>query len=97
MYYDINTTRKRKIMGLKNVKKNILLMLFLKREKCVKKKPMFHLEVRIKILVNTDISVLEFYGYIKNIGKILMDIFINIGKTEINKYILKLMKYFEKV
>ena len=30
---------------------------------------------RIEISVNTDISVLEFYGYIGNIGKISVDIF----------------------
>ena len=48
----------------------------------------------IKISVNTDISVLGFYEYIINIGGYF---FINIGNAKINKYILKLMKYFEKV
>ena len=33
---------------------------------------------RIKISVNTDISVLEFYGYIGNIGIISEDIFTKI-------------------
>ena len=34
-----------------------------------------HLLPRIEILVNTDISVLGFYGYIGNIGEISVDIF----------------------
>ena len=34
---------------------------------------------RIKISVNTDISVIEFYGNIENIGKISVDIFTKIS------------------
>ena len=33
----------------------------------------------IKISVNTDISVIEFYGIIENIGKISVDIFTKIS------------------
>ena len=33
---------------------------------------------RIKILVNRDISIIRFYGYIGNIGKISADIFTQI-------------------
>ena len=36
---------------------------------------MFVLNVRMKISVSTDISVLGFYGYIGYIGDISMDIF----------------------
>ena len=36
------------------------------------------LYVRIKISINTDISVIEFYGNIGNIGKISVDIFTKI-------------------
>ena len=54
-----------------------------------------------KISVITDISVLEFYGYIINIGKISMDILTKISmdiltkisvKRKINKNTMKLME-----
>ena len=38
---------------------------------------------RIKISVNTDISVIEFYGNIENIGKISVDIFTKISVIKI--------------
>ena len=41
------------------------------------------LESMIKISVNTDISVIGFYGNIRNIGKILLDIFTKISVIEI--------------
>ena len=44
---------------------------------------------RIKISVNMYISVLEFYGYIGNIGGYF---YININKVKNNKNILKLIK-----
>ena len=48
------------------------------------------LYARIKILVNTDISILEFYGYIRSIGIISVDIFTKISvKQKLTK------KYFE--
>ena len=48
-----------------------------------------YLQPRIKISVNTDISVLEFYGYIGNIGKILVNIFTKISvKQKLTKKIL---------
>ena len=39
--------------------------------------------LRIKISVNTDISVIGFYENIKNIGKILVDIFTKISVIKI--------------
>ena len=41
------------------------------------------LRVRIKISVNTDISVIGFYGNIGNIGKISVDIFTKISVIKI--------------
>ena len=41
------------------------------------------LQTRIKISVNTDISVIEFYGNIGNIGKISVDIFTKISVIKI--------------
>ena len=41
------------------------------------------LSSRIKISVNTDISVIGFYGNIGNIGKISVDIFIKISVIKI--------------
>ena len=46
----------------------------------------FSYNARIKILVNTDISVIEFYGNIENIGnigKISVDIFTQISVIKI--------------
>ena len=40
-------------------------------------------EPRIKISVNTDISVIGFYGNIENIGKISVDIFTHISVIKI--------------
>ena len=42
-------------------------------DKSITLKNMLH--ARIKISVNTDISIIGFYGYIKYIGKISVDIF----------------------
>ena len=42
-----------------------------------------YLESRIKISVNTDISVIGFYGNIGNIGKISVDIFTHISVIKI--------------
>ena len=36
----------------------------------------------IEISINTDISVLEFYGYIRNIGEISMNIFTQISMRQ---------------
>ena len=41
------------------------------------------LRLRIKISVNTDISVIRFYGNIGNIGKISVDIFTKISVIKI--------------
>ena len=43
---------------------------------------LFGLDTRIEISVNTDISVLGFYGYIGNIGEISVDIFHQISMRQ---------------
>ena len=40
---------------------------------------------RIKISVNTDILIIEFYGHIENISKISMNIFIKISVVKSEK------------
>ena len=47
-------------------------------------------QVRIKISVNTDISVIRFYENIGNIGKISVDIFIKI-------LVIKFFSYFNYI
>ena len=54
----------------------------------------------MKISENTDISVIRFYGYIGNIGKISMDILTKISvdiltKISINNKLFKNYKYFK--
>ena len=52
----------------------------------------------IKLSVITDISVLGFYGYIRNIGKISMDILKKISlKRKLTKILLNSWKYFVKL
>ena len=52
----------------------------------VREEKMSLLPAKKKILVITDISVLGFYGYIGNIGKISMDILTKISvKRELTK------------
>ena len=53
------------------------------------KKVLRYLQVRNKISVITDISVLGFYGYIGNIGGYFDK---NIGKAKIKKNTLKFME-----
>ena len=49
-----------------------------------------YLHTRIKISVNTDISVIGFYGNIGNIGKISVDIFTKIS-------VIKFFLYFNYI
>ena len=43
-------------------------------------------------LVNTDISILEFYEYIRNIGEISVDIFTQISIRQNNTKLMKLLR-----
>ena len=43
----------------------------------------FHLQLWIEISINMDISVFGFYGYIKNIEKISLNIFTQISMRQI--------------